>query len=192
MVIIGALLCHMNMFNTHTHIYNAIVGYEAMASQAIEKQENETHKHTSGYISRKHIDMLFTKGFMCFSCDAYISQPLAVFDNLFYELSNRIEHFLGKSNYRLKPNAIKVHVQKLIFGFYFVCTRFTTGVTFGGFVFLRHSSCAFSKGKQNVSMLFVFFLFGDSHQNQKKQRTQRMGKSFGAKNKNKKKPECFA
>lgn len=128
-----------------------------MASQAIEKQENETHKHTSGYISRKHIDMLFTKGFMCFSCDAYISQPLAVFDNLFYELSNRIEHFLGKSNYRLKPNAIKVHVQKLIFGFYFVCTRFTTGVTFGGFVFLRHSSCAFSKGKQNVSMLFVFF-----------------------------------
>lgn len=59
------------------------------------------------------------------------------------------EQFLGKSNQRnlsktpskfmFKGSAYTLREKnKLIFRFYFFCALFTTGVSFGGFVFLRH------------------------------------------------------
>lgn len=89
-------------------------------------------------IARKHIDMLFTKGFMYFSCDAHISQTndrlwqsffsASVFSSLYVsisvsshrdtlshapyaELPNRIRTILRQIQLeKLKQNAIKVHV----------------------------------------------------------------------------------
>lgn len=165
MIIIGALLCHMNMFNTMQLM-------RAMEEQQ-KRSSSSSNSSGGGSDSRKlesTIDMLFTKGFMYFIVSMHISQPMAVFENNFFlllfsslRLQNRIEHprqiQWDSSQHNATESSCKTYFRIL-----FLFPLFTTRVTCSGFGFFFFCICSLCfESKQNV-----FFTFKNTHAERRK------------------------